>query len=210
MKRWQRKQRIKEMKAARKAQKRKQRDQALGESQAQQPSLAGDLNQSPACQGRDSGESSFNQEEAVTATPATPVAGLAAPTLLPAYTVEEAVTDVAQAGAQARDAIKRSGLVSADEAAEMLSVASRHLSDVIDAGHRALKQVSPQRLQEAMEAINGAQTGLSVPPATHGTPQQRPRRGSDPVITLMKLMIQATSLLQRVLFRLHPHLRRAA
>ena len=127
-------------------------------------------------------------------------------TLLSAFGPELAAEELSLTEAVARNMYEKSKLVEEGEAAEMLSEAARCVHEVIVTARRALAQVSPQRLKEATEVVNEKRMGEG----THATPQQRPRRGSDPVVTLMKLMVSASSLLQRVLNRLHPKLRKAA
>lgn len=221
MKRWQRKQRLKEMKKAQKeARKRKQAEATSGADAG--PALADGVTSAQAALQPDgpvaqtilpAGTAAHQpvppetRDATAGVTPA-PDGGpeVRAPKLLPAYGVEEAGKEVALNNAMARGVYAKSGLVSEIEAAEMLSFAARQLSDVIDAGHRALRQVSPQRLREATEVLNEKSSTQSA----GGMPTSRPRRGTDPVVTLMKLMVQAVSLLQRMLNRLHPKLRRAA
>ena len=98
--------------------------------------------------------------------------------------------------AAARELYSGSGVVTEAESAAMLSRAARLLDDVIAASKAALATVSPARLREALEMAN------AKPAPAEGNAQQRPRRGYDPVLTLIKLAISASSLQQRVLSKL--------
>lgn len=88
--------------------------------------------------------------------------------------------------------------LSDDEARAMLTEAARLLHSVVRNANRVLDSLPPQRVLEAV-----------CEPATvaaQGSPQSRPRRGSDPVFTLMRLGKEAASLLKRVLAKTNPAL----
>jgi hypothetical protein len=83
-----------------------------------------------------------------------------------------------------------------DEARAMLVEAARLLHSVVRNANRVLDSLPPQRVLEAV-------CEPASPPA-QGSPQSRPRRGSDPVFTLMRLGKEAASLLKRVLAKTNP------
>jgi hypothetical protein len=95
---------------------------------------------------------------------------------------------------EARELYMDSDTVSEAEAIAMLSRAARLLDCVIQSAHDALTNVPRERIRQATEVIEAEKA-----PASNVLPaQQRPRRGHDPVITLLKLSISATSLQKRV------------
>jgi hypothetical protein len=90
--------------------------------------------------------------------------------------------------------------ISDERAREMLEDAAEFLQDLVVKTREALKSVAPARVAEAMEVIE------SKGSATSGTPQQQPRRGSDPLVTMIKQGISASNLLKRIISTLHPKL----
>lgn len=195
MKKFERKARLKAMKAAQKAAKRAARDEA-GEA----PSMnAAEVSPVAAPDGPALVESTTGTDPNGGDSPLSRT-----PHMLPAFAVDDAVEEAALAHAVAGNMYANSKLVSEDEAAGMLSNAARLLDEVVAITRRTLAMVPPQRLAKAAAVLKAERVEAG------GTPQQRPRRGYDPVITLMKTGVAASSLLQRVLNRLHPKLRKAA
>ena len=91
-----------------------------------------------------------------------------------------------------------------DHARQMLVRAAHVLDDVICTVQEALQAVSPDRRREAMAVLNAE----PEPEPLYATPQQRPRRGPDPVVTLMRIGMQAASLLRRIISKTNPGLGR--
>ncbi|MBK8206964.1 MAG: hypothetical protein IPK87_09275 [Planctomycetes bacterium] len=91
-----------------------------------------------------------------------------------------------------------------DHARQMLVRAAHVLDDVICTVQEALQAVSPERRREAMAVLNAE----PEPEPLYSTPQQRPRRGPDPVVTLMRIGMQAASLLRRIISKTNPGLGR--
>ncbi|MBK8206647.1 MAG: hypothetical protein IPK87_07595 [Planctomycetes bacterium] len=91
-----------------------------------------------------------------------------------------------------------------DHARQMLVRAAHVLDDVICTVQEALQAVSPERRREAMAVLNAE----PEPEPLYSSPQQRPRRGPDPVVTLMRIGMQAASLLRRIISKTNPGLGR--
>lgn len=91
-----------------------------------------------------------------------------------------------------------------DHARQMLVRAAHVLDDVICTVQEALQAVSPERRREAMAVLNAE----PEPEPLYAVPQQRPRRGPDPVVTLMRIGMQAASLLRRIISKTNPGLGR--
>ncbi|MCA8914782.1 MAG: hypothetical protein KDB90_05170 [Planctomycetes bacterium] len=134
-------------------------------------------------------------------------AGVSAP---PGVDPVAADAALARAGlADARETVKHSHELTDDEARGMLVRAARLLDDVVVFTREALDMVPEDRRREAEAIVAEARTSRTA----EGSPQKRPRRGADPVVTLMKVGMQAASLLKRVIGKTNPNmgkLRRAA
>src|SRR5919108_6488633 len=90
--------------------------------------------------------------------------------------------------------------ISDSEGKAMLARAARMLDSVVVMTRAALADVPLPRLREAYEIVRAK-------PDANGTPaQQRPRRGYDPVVSLLKTALAAASLLNRILAKTNPSL----
>jgi hypothetical protein len=128
-------------------------------------------------------------------------------TVEPQPVVDPVVADavVASAGlAEARETVAEADDLTDDEARAMLVRAARLLDDVVVFTREALDMVPEARRREAEAIIAEARK----PRTAEGSPQQRPRRGADPVVTLMKVGMQAASLQKRILGKTNPNLGR--
>lgn len=110
--------------------------------------------------------------------------------------------------AEAEHTVRRARRISDERALEMLECAAELLDDIVQTTREALREVSPERKREAMAIIEALErrTGVSEP----GNPQARPRRGTDPVVTIMQLGIRASRLLNRILKRTNPDVEKHA
>lgn len=136
------------------------------------------------------------------AAPAVQPAPSAEPDAAPAAAAREARSTLEHARAQAKSALQDPDFGEA-EARAMLLRAAQMLDEVITLTRETLREVTPERLREAFEIVN------AKPAPAEGNPQKRPRRGYDPVVSLIKAGQAAASLLQRVIGRTHPDLGRA-
>ena len=108
---------------------------------------------------------------------------------------------------EARALFDEAGELGDDEAREMLVGAARMLNEVIETTHAALRSVPETWRREAASTLAAGPEASDLPPV------KRPRRGPDPVVTLMKVGMQAASLLKRIIGKTNPNLgklRRAA
>lgn len=103
---------------------------------------------------------------------------------------------------EARGRVASSRELDSHRARGMLARAAEFLDEVIATTREALAQVPADRKREALAIIN------AKPEADGVSAQKRPRRGPDPVVTLMRIGMQAASLLQRVLGKTNPELGR--
>jgi hypothetical protein len=97
---------------------------------------------------------------------------------------------------------EHNALVTEQEALRYLSEAARITDEVIRMTRHALAQVPLDRLREAMEIVKEKAADTAALP----TAQKRPRRATDPVVSLIKTGIAAASLQTRIIARLHPQL----
>jgi hypothetical protein len=98
-------------------------------------------------------------------------------------------------------------MISEAKAREMLASAAELVDKVVHMTRAALAEVPLPRLREAYEIVNAkpAENNAGKLPA-----QKRPRRGFDPVVSLVKTGLQAASLVNRLVAKLHPHLGKKA
>ncbi|MEZ5991761.1 MAG: hypothetical protein R3E76_05360 [Planctomycetota bacterium] len=87
-----------------------------------------------------------------------------------------------------------------DRARAMLVDAAELLHEVVVETREALAQVPPEKRREALAIIN------EKPEPGEVSAQKRPRRGPNPVVSLMRVGMQAASLLKRVLAKTNPEL----
>ncbi|MCA8946769.1 MAG: hypothetical protein KDB29_11120 [Planctomycetes bacterium] len=87
-----------------------------------------------------------------------------------------------------------------DRARGMLVDAAELLHEVVVETREALAQVTPEKRREALAIIN------EKPEPGEVSAQKRPRRGPNPVVSLMRVGMQAASLLKRVLAKTNPEL----
>jgi hypothetical protein len=98
-------------------------------------------------------------------------------------------------------------IISEAKAREMLASAAVLVDAVVQMTRAALADVPLPRLREAYEIVKAkpAENNAGKLPAP-----QRPRRGFDPVVSLVKTGLQAASLVNRIVAKLHPHLGKKA
>jgi hypothetical protein len=101
------------------------------------------------------------------------------------------------------------------DANAMLMRAAALADEVVTATRAALAEVPLPRLREAYEIVKAKPEPSEVDPSTGSgqAAQKRPRRGYDPVVSLIKTGLAAANLVTRILGKTHPHLgklRRAA
>ena len=89
--------------------------------------------------------------------------------------------------------------LSDDRAREILSQAAETIQQVIDMASRALRRVDPDVLAEAIQVAEEPPTRDEL-----GKVTQRPRRGTNPVITLVQVLMRAKNLLMRILAITNP------
>ncbi len=100
--------------------------------------------------------------------------------------------------AQARTLLAEAAALSEAEATRMLADAARLVHQVVRTTDAALQQVPEAWREEAAQILTHRPEPSDLPA------QKRPRRGADPVVTLMRVGLQASSLLTRIIARLHP------
>ena len=100
--------------------------------------------------------------------------------------------DLALAESRVTEAKVAAMRMSDDRAREILSEAAESIRDVIELATAALKRVDPAQLAEAVQIIDEPKRDA------WGTSVSRPRRGTNPVVTLMQVLQRANSLLLRI------------
>lgn len=103
---------------------------------------------------------------------------------------------------QAREVVEQAAALSEAEAVAMLADAARLVHQLVRTTDAALQQVPEAWRREAAQILTAR------PEPAEGPAQKRLRRGTDPVVTLMKVGLQASSLLARIIGKLHPGLGR--
>lgn len=93
--------------------------------------------------------------------------------------------------------------VSDERAVELIQKAAEFAEFVIDIARETLEEVPAERRLEAAGVIREERERRANPEA-YEDGRKRPRRGSDPVVTLMKLGMQASGLLNRIVSRINP------
>ena len=113
----------------------------------------------------------------------------------------EAEVELNHARGMAKEAsanLQRGRKITDERALEMLEDAAECTHDVLMMVKETLKGVSPERIEAARAVLNAKpQTG------TEG--RKLPRRAPDPVVTLVKIELQASSLLKRILAKTNPN-----
>jgi hypothetical protein len=112
------------------------------------------------------------------------------------------VAEVSTQLEQAREMMEQAAGLSEAEARQMLADAARLVHQVVRTTDAALQQVPEAWRNEAAQIV------MARPEASDVPAQKRPRRGADPVVTLMRVGLQASSLLTRIINKLHPGLGR--
>ena len=97
-------------------------------------------------------------------------------------------------------AINAGGALDEARARAMLERAALLLDDVVSMTRAALAKRPSERRLEARLMLT------AQPEPTDGDSRKRPRNGPDPVVTLMKIGMQAAGLLKRVIAVTHPGL----
>jgi len=116
----------------------------------------------------------------------------------PAAEILPAANEAAEQLEQARELVQQAADLSDAEARQMLADAARLVHQVVRTTDAALQSVPEAWRNEAAQIV------MTRPEPAEGQAQKRPRRGADPVVTLMKVGLQASSLLARILNKLHP------
>lgn len=117
----------------------------------------------------------------------------------------------AETAAREKAGLKPSRRITNERALEMLEKAAEYAEAVIDITREVLDQVPPERKLEAVAMIRESNFAKAASDRErHGTPQKKARRGSDPVVTLMKIGLQASGLLNRILAKINPDVAKLA
>ena len=116
----------------------------------------------------------------------------------PAPEISLPANEAAEQLEQARVLVAEAAALSETEAMRMLADAARLVHNVVRTTDAALRQVPETWRQEAAQIVMAHPAPSDVPA------QKRPRRGADPVVTLMRVGLQASSLLARIINKLHP------
>ncbi|MCA8910463.1 MAG: hypothetical protein KDB82_02070 [Planctomycetes bacterium] len=101
---------------------------------------------------------------------------------------------------KARQAALEARELDDERAREMLLDAAALLHEIVTDTREALAHVPPERKREALAVINAR------PDPSDVNAQRRPRRGPDPVVSLMRIAMQAASLLRRIILKTNPEL----
>lgn len=123
------------------------------------------------------------------------------------YVREQASEKLAEARAVVAAAKAEYPQLDDDRARAMLVLAAEFLHEVVADTREALAQVTPEQRREALTIIN------EKPEPSDVSAKKRPRRGPNPVVSLMRVGMQAASLLKRILAKTNPeigNLKRAA
>lgn len=118
------------------------------------------------------------------------------------YVREQAAAKIAEARAAVAAAKAEYPQLDDDRARAMLVLAAEFLHEVVADTREALAQVPAEQRREALAIIN------EKPEPSDVSSVKRPRRGPNPVVSLMRVGMQAASLLQRVLGKTNPELGR--
>lgn len=116
----------------------------------------------------------------------------------PASEISLPAKEAAEQLEQARVLVAEAAALSEPEAMRMLADAARLIHNVVRTTDAALQQVPETWRQEAAQIV------MARPEASDVPAQKRPRRGADPVVTRMRVGLQASSLLARIINKLHP------
>lgn len=87
-------------------------------------------------------------------------------------------------------------------AKNMLWRAARAVDALLEVVHKTIEQVPANERAEALVIMKQPRETQPQP----GKPQQRPRAGYNPVLTLMRMGLQLANLQQRIIGRLYPNL----
>lgn len=126
----------------------------------------------------------------------------------PAIDAPESAPDTAQVARDLADEcvaakgdLDQARFLTTERARELLSDAAESLHRLVKLATRTLQHVQPEQLAEALDITR------SKPEPQTGTAQQRPRRASNPVVTLMQFVIRAQSLIKRIVLVTNPELK---
>ena len=117
---------------------------------------------------------------------------------------EHAREKVAEAEA-ADPAVRARRKISDERALEMLEDAAECTHEVLMVVKETLKGVSPERIEAAREVLNAKPQSREAGQPGGVDGRRLPRRAPDPVVTLLKIELQASSLLKRILAKTNPN-----
>ena len=113
---------------------------------------------------------------------------------------QAASTSLTLAELDVSDAKQEARYLSDERAKEILASAAENIHQVIHFASKALKLVDPKLVAEAMQIIEEPVRNEL------GTVTGRPRRGHNPVVTLIQVLMRADALLMRILAVTNPEM----